>query len=687
MAGFSAFQNFGKLGALGGAAGPPPVSQVITSVDTDGWQSVYPSVPAGPVLLQDVFAVRQGFTSTGAVTAFAETLKVTKRVRQPYPNQATLTADKVALSDFVYSTDTLSGVTNSSTLTSPKPIAKWVSLDRDVVGATVTPELVAFHRDGIACVEFRATDGTTTVTAMVSAAIVLGAATDQNAVIGYRAALDLTTLADGLITVHAKVYPRLGNTASVLDSTEKTTRREFSARYYRKGGALLAAPPFAYVSTTGNDTTGVVSTNPLTAAATPCATIGGALARINAVHGPVDGAIIRVMAGTHTFAATSGARTQNIATVLVTRDPDATKAAVILQWGVADVLPRLVTGLNATIDTGCLRIQGVTLDRTGNLTFAGGPAKRLEVQIVDCVFKNNARNATPFGLSDFWWFGTEYQGAANSATTPTPAGAHNMWRGCKGDMGAANIDAYCMVGCYFSPLSGWLTNGALRTGDGSVRAFNRLMFNAATGDYVGMNSNASPVVGVAVVQNLLEGLPNTSYTMASLSADSARMSTVHLVTMHNTITGFWTAGRSNILYDETPGTARTHTLHRIAGNIHSQLNTKHDIFIKDGARTGGWPYLYGVGCAGEFSQFIDAGSGGFAQEYAGAGANIGTSASVRNDPLFVDYKGPTAGGAGAGGGDYNLQSGSPAIGSLSRETIAYDLAGAARNRLSSGAYR
>jgi len=52
---------------------------------------------------------------------------------------------------------------------------------------------------------------------------------------------------------------------------------------------------------------------------------------------------------------------------------------------------------------------------------------------------------------------------------------------------------------------------------------------------------------------------------------------------------------------------------------------------------------------------------------------------VRNDPLFVSYQATVnASTAGAGGGDYRLQAGSPARGRVSRRGLAFDLAGAAR---------
>ncbi|WP_377846980.1 hypothetical protein [Bosea sp. UC22_33] len=86
-----------------------------------------------------------------------------------------------------------------------------------------------------------------------------------------------------------------------------------------------------------------------------------------------------------------------------------------------------------------------------------------------------------------------------------------------------------------------------------------------------------------------------------------------------------------------------------------------------------------------FSQFA-ANSANEGQEYAGLKSNIGTSTTVRNDPLFVDPKAVTAGPvAGAGGGDYRLQAGSPCIGMVVSSPLPFDLAGNARSATASAA--
>jgi hypothetical protein len=83
--------------------------------------------------------------------------------------------------------------------------------------------------------------------------------------------------------------------------------------------------------------------------------------------------------------------------------------------------------------------------------------------------------------------------------------------------------------------------------------------------------------------------------------------------------------------------------------------------------------------------------GSFRQAYFGLKANIGTSNTVRNDPLYTARGGKTAtgaGGASAGNGTYTLQAGSPARNRVADPVLRFDLAGTARPAASdaAGAY-
>jgi hypothetical protein len=123
------------------------------------------------------------------------------------------------------------------------------------------------------------------------------------------------------------------------------------------------------------------------------------------------------------------------------------------------------------------------------------------------------------------------------------------------------------------------------------------------------------------------------------------------------------------------------------GNIHASISIKTDIFASDGALANAWAYMYGVDCRGEFSQFRDAGPtpagsashGSFQQAFPCVRASIGSSAAVRNDPLYADYLGTvSATVAGAGGEIYTLQTGSPARSLVADAVLRFDIAGLPR---------
>jgi len=210
-----------------GGGGGPATRASITAIQADGWSADDSSpITYDPVASpQYVVASRQGYNTSGGTTSITEAMVITQRVRQAYPSQASLTANRVALSDYIYSTDTIAGVTNSSTEASPKPICNSVVPDRIIVGDTLHLEMLAFHRNArnrsqVPAVEFSATDGTTTVTQIVSAMTVSERGGDANPVIVYQCDLDISTLANPAnITTNYKAYPWIGAAASIADST------------------------------------------------------------------------------------------------------------------------------------------------------------------------------------------------------------------------------------------------------------------------------------------------------------------------------------------------------------------------------------------------------------------------------------------------------------------------------------
>jgi hypothetical protein len=657
---------------------PVPTPPPFTAIAADGWQATVGS-PADLSLLPAVVS-RQGFDAAGAAATHTDTLYLTKRVRQAYPGQASFTANSQALSDYVYSTDTIAGAVNDSAETSPKPVAAWVVTDRRIVGNSLDVECVAFHRSGrsgkpVACVVFRATDGTTTVTSTASAMVVSPGGYDRCAVLVYRATIDISSLSDNAnITYNAKVYPWIGGSGSVLDSADQSAAREFSPRVVRKNTARTAAPYIVRVKAGGNDSTGAVSTNAATAEASPCATIIGAINRANVVLGTGTGALdgLRIQLDAGTWARGDFPNFFNTvnAEVVIEPKPGVAKASCIFQFGAS----------NNGFEMSCFRIRGLTVRRMGVYS-NNAPQSTYE----DCVIDYNGYTDTPIALNSgncMYFEGCDF--GTGVVSIGHVNSFHALHRGCIG--GTANAadqrEYYVVVGCDWTGGRHEAVTG--RTQTGTVIAFNKFMKNGNAGGGGVMLTGSGTLAGAAIVQNLFEWTSTGVQLDVRISADGDTLNTSHVILWHNTMIGAYTAGRSNLFYDETTGTSRTHKLMSCKGNIHVQINTKSDVFKTDGTRTGNFAYEHGVGCDGEFSQYVDAsgGSDSFRQEYPGLRASIGTSSTTRNDPLFTSYAGTTYNGsaytAGAGGGTYTLQAGSPCLARLPVTVLSHDLAGTAR---------
>ncbi|MBL8590772.1 MAG: hypothetical protein JNK46_19725, partial [Methylobacteriaceae bacterium] len=543
------------------------------------------------------------------------------------------------------------------------------------------------------CVVFTVTDGTNSVTATVSQSSILGHPNDQNPIVGYAADIDVSSLADGQITANAKVYPWIGTLASVHDSSANAAgSRSFCPQRYYKNVARFAAPPLAYVSPSGVDATvlasgatagGIqkVSTDAATAAANPFATIASAMSALKAATtitgGACEGCEVRLMAGSNTPGTVTIQTYVTIGELVITRDPNTTKAAAILN-------------LAATFTTRCpnIRMKGITIARTSTSQISVGQNSTLTFEDTELTGTSTAQ--------------LHAGGAAGNPATLRVIG-HISAAGVYGNVaaqdvrlvrglvgaGGTNIDPFCVIGST-------VTNSgvAQSTAFGDVNefiGFNRFVNNTGSSGIITPRADAAaPTIdGFALIQNVMEWAGVQPQPAFRMSPDNGTPSTHHVVVHHNTLIGSGGYGRNNILYVDTAASgARTHRLTSFKGNIHSQINTKHDVFAATSGNVGGWSYMYGVGCAGELTQFADSASGqngtggSFSQAYAGLGAKCGASTTVPLDPLFVSraacFWNGSAVVAGAGNGDYRLQAGSPAAGMLTAPVLRFDLSGAAR---------
>ena len=723
--------------------GPPGVAvrqrlfalpPLLGSVDAVGWSGQASAALALPAMTSDgssefgadgvapktVMLARQGYDATGAAVVVSEALTITKRVRQPWPNHTSATATTVALADYVYATDTIAGASNGSVAASPRPVANWIMPDRAVVGSSLAWEIAAFHRNArsgreVACVVVTATDGTTSVSQTVAATSVSGRTGDRYAVPCFRGTIDISTLAAGLVTLNAKVYPWIGAAASVRDSAASSERRGFSPRYFRKDSG---ATVYAYVASTGNDTSGVASTTAATAAAAPCLTVCGALAKIASAGTRVDLGEVRVV-DTVAMGTASATIAQQISAPKITRAPGSTRAAAIVQWTASATRPRLGAGstINATVAEGSLRFTDLTISRTGAGQWGNSADPGLMLILDDVDIDNGAQGAISSATG----------GVSLAMYGVTAANASGAWlggsttevrciRGFQGDCGSAGVvEAYLVVGSKFQGLN---NSSAVKDESGSIR-FHSSFTLKGSGIGVGYGSGTIDVTGAVQVGCIVEDTRSAAQAGSRMSGDGSLPNMTHIIVRHCTHAGFFVNGRNNDFYDETtgPNVYRTHSLLSVTGNIFVQMNNKSDwkVGANDGnpegftgaspsTRTGSWSFLYGVGCQGNLTQFTDASSGGlgssFAQAWPGGGCRIGTSATVRQDPLFTSNQGAkstfeaTGSGsattvvAGAGAGDYAIGALSPAKAIVAGRVRSHDLAGTVSNGAgdSAGAY-
>lgn len=652
----------------------------------EAWSVDYASQPT--ILTPVAFTVsRQGYSAAAAATTYLDTFYVTSTVRQPYPNQASQSSLTAALSDYIYSTDTPSGgVTNNSTYTSPKPVANWAMRDRRCVGNSVRLEVVCGHRNArgglpVACVVFTATSsGSGTATQTVATPTILGHSGDLNPVIGYACDLDISALSDNAsFTVDAVVYPWIGGagTTSLKRSADGTAANlwEFNTLTFLKNTTRAANPPLAYVTAGGNDATGVVSTTAATAKATPFLTFKGALQGLKAQNadGFADGCEIRISNTTADLstAVTAGTYT-NVAEVTVTRDPTVAVGSCILNFGAANVALRAKW----------LRIRDVTLTRNG--AFNVGVNSGGFVTLESLTLNNASNNAQVVGTG----IGQIFMGVAiTNPAASNPVGAGNgqnvLTRGVS--MTGSVYEALTVLGCTLNNCSN--TINATRTANNGIVWCTKFPLVNVTSGAIAIGVSAD-VNGFMVGNCLLEYTSATANPAFRISADSTTGNTTHVLLFNNTIVGAVGAGRSNWFYDEG-ATARTHKLMASKGNIAVQLNTKSDIAVTSSTRLGNWAYYYGVGCAGNWSQYAPSNATNEGQVYAGKGTSLGTGSTTATAQMANSYwtsfqgttatAGPTYSAGSAPPGTYTLNANAPIKGILTDPVLPYDLAGTARS--------
>jgi hypothetical protein len=663
-----------------------------TAINAEGWSNTWASPT--DLSLSPINFLRQGFSTSAATTTYIIQRKFTKRKRQAYPNQGSFSTSDVAMDDYVYTTDSplTLGVFNNSTVSCPKPIAAWVMPDRLLVASSVHWEIAAFHRDAcnlgaggvgqqVACVQVRANNGTTqTAWQTVSATSISSFVEDANPVGVFQGDLDVSSLADGLFWLEAKVYPWFGAAASILSSEDQSNAREFSRRYFRKGATVN----YVYVASTGNDTTGVCSTTAATAAASPCLTVAGAILKARTTLGTgtvgaLDGLRVRIVDTVNTGATSMLAFNplrQDVAGVVIERAPGTARASAIVT--LSSTFRPSFTNHTAPNTEGSLIFYDVSVAVGGAFLIQGETANKLHIQFWNCNLNYGSFATNLRASSHISMFGVVASNLGSTALGISTGNEIRMQRGVIADLANASPEGWVTVGSTLTRASGpSFTDASV---NGHIWYNNKFLNPASTNAplYFKGSVSGGDLGAIAMVQNLVERIDTGNNPNMRVGSDSDFGNITHAVIQHNTTTGTNDAGRTNISYDEHPTVPRFHKLISYKGNLMPSLNVKGDDYslIQDGTRLGHFPIEHGVGCAGNFTKDVNALSGGasFGQAYPGIGSVI-----AGGDPLFTNNQSVTKPAAslvaGAGGGDYTLQAGSPARSLLTTPVLRFDLAG------------
>jgi len=651
------------------AAPPPPVSDPkLIAVGPEGWRATYQDpVAFDPVAdPRPVAVTRPGFGADGAPATVDETLTIMARVRQPYPNQASPTADEVALSDYVYQGDQVAGAANQSAQPYPAPQALWLNHDLEVAtGPVHRVRLAVAHahaRRGrpVAAVRFIATDGVNTAETLVTGMDVISYPATGLAVPHFAADLDLSGLAAGaLITVDAEIRPWIGPAFVIsadgdpYPSANLTVLKVLNDRDGSYGTTYAYVDPVA-----GDNVTGIASADPAVARANPFATIAGtgAITKINARNSAefgrtgLSGGIIRLEPGVHTHQGFGWYQVTEVPLVIEAADP-AQRAATIFQDAGASVS-------NGLPDKLVLRNLTLRRNASGNVIFLDSQAlagSENMLAVDSCIWDGNGYGAPwtawVYRVGRFWIVNSDGENLNQCRQFSTDFKACI----CIGS-GAGSLQDFTYHAVACRDLSAQVETNLVQ---GNVPA--------PRGDFFGWNHFGQPVAGVrclfltkdreidargvAVIGNVFEHYGGTTGPVVSLSADGAVLPARNVTMMCNTTIG----SRTNFLYQDA-GTVRVEKQGRCRFNVDYLWNSKDDTFLPaDGNRTGNWAVQYRVGFRANAALEGSNNGAEFApgDAWLGEVAALGDVTGAPDAPLAADWLDDQSFGAGgAGGGDY-----------------------------------
>ncbi|MEM9062502.1 MAG: hypothetical protein AAGD13_18730 [Pseudomonadota bacterium] len=634
----------------------------VSAIGVDGWRATYASPGTFDPVADPRYVVvdRPGFDAGGSSVTVTDSLLLTSRVREPFPNQSSLTPSDVALNDLVYAGDTITGVTNGSTRAYPKPQAVWLTHDREwATSDTHTVRLAVAHahaRNGrpVAAVRFVASDetGNTTEQTVSSQSLITYAATGLS-VPHFAADLDLTGLNQGeLVTVDATVYPWIGEAFTLSVDADPYPSPNLTVLTFLNDRTGAFGTVYAYVDG-GSGSGAAVNSDPGTAQGTPFATVSAAAAAIQSFNAGTfgrantSGGIIRLTAATHTHATFSSVSVGPIPLIVEAADPSAVASTIYQDAGSSTS--------NGIPDKLLLRNLTLRRNATGSVIFLDNSATLGSEHMLvtqGCIWNANGLGSSwgawIYRVGRFWNIDCAGDDCGQCNTfssvfkTAISLGSAN---------GSIQPATYHAVGC--KDLAG--------TFELNASASNR---PASSGDFagwchIGQGTNSERCVnfedqfigdrGAAVVGCVLEQFGGTTGPCLYISADGD-LSAIENVTLQcNTVVG----SRSNLAYQDSGGVRIDKTLVE-KFCVHQQRNTKSDVFGANSNLVGNWTVTHQVSSCANSSLEGSAGGdvpgvGSWLGEIAASGDLHGTPAAPL-DPDWIDDR--SVSGTGGGDGTY-----------------------------------
>lgn len=616
----------GSPGLLSGPSGGGGGGGFLSAIGSLGWKATY-SGSLGPIASLELVAgfgqltaedwsgspvtrpitvTRNGFGDTGAATTFNDTIYATQRERLPsayFPavngsptldaGPFTFTANGVILSERVFAGEVVAGCTNNSTAISPAPLGAWTSVDRQVIGNSVTVSAVFAHwaaRNGrqIRCCEFYATDGTNTVASgKITAPTLSSFPGDFRNYPHWVGTLNTTTLTNGaMIRVYCKAWPWVGAVAtpvaqrdgSVVDMT--TADSQYTARYFAFSDQYYlkqtAAPLLACVKAVATGTP-QVSTTLATVQANCYGSFNGAVTALAAANGGTLENCIVYISDTTTpvvLDAISVTRQANVAALLVTRDPANPRVTANITLSSTQLRIGIQSALTAPLVTSVIHFRDLNVTWGVN-NIAGTAGQLSEMRFEDCTYDQTVGNLGTSGLLTSAWsvlafYGTSianYRGSSQYKVATAGAVKH---RGTLATVtGTWQAHMHTAIGCRFTACdqgagadlvtanSNWAVDGQFRWHTDFLRA----QRGSVTHERVGA-AFATFTLGAAVVNCLYENIfaaggGSGAGQLVNLSGDggtTATSSVYNAVIMNNSMIGFNHTGASNSFYDDTDNT-------------------------------------------------------------------------------------------------------------------------------------